>query len=312
MQMLILLLFALCMFSFNFPSSQGKRFAKGSDSSFDLWPEGIPNRLFPNEQNETTDRGGRVHRLHVPRLEYFAPKNNAPGSKPTGIGIISIPGGGYGSLSVIMEGTRIADWLTGHGVTVFVLRYRCLPYLFPVPLQDGLRAIRFVRSKASQFSVDPDRIGVIGFSAGGHLAAMLSTLYLHSHYDLWGRSPNPNFDNISARPNFAILLYPITSMEPNITHIESRDRLIGSSPNATLTFDTSAQYKVTTSTPPTLLIHATTDQLVKVDNSIVYYQALRQVGVDVELTIFHRGGHAFVWQRNAPPWEDVILKRLGV
>jgi acetyl esterase/lipase len=210
-------------------------------------------------------------------------------------------------LSVEREGVQYANWLGTLGVASFVLKNRLGEFGHPAPLQDVLRAIRFVRAHAAEFQVDPARIGVMGSSAGGHLAASASTLY----DDPEGRTGAP-LDSVSGRPDFALLLYPVISMRPPAVHAGSRDALLGPNPPEALVTKLSLEMRVTSATPPTLLIHTQDDAAVPVENSILYYQALTAAHVPSELIAFPHGEHgmgmrdglgvASDWPRRAEEW----------
>jgi acetyl esterase/lipase len=206
--------------------------------------------------------------------------------------VIICPGGGYRFLSNTREGQQYAQWLSSLGITAFVLKYRLGDFGHPAPLQDVLRAIRLVRSQAAQYGIAPDRIGVMGSSAGGHLAASASTLFDHPA----GRTGNA-LDAVSARPDFALLMYPVITMEAPAAHAGSRDALLGANPPAALVQLMSLEKQVSAATPPTLLIHSQDDGLVPVDNSILYFQALTRARVPAEMLLFERGGHGMAMRR---------------
>mgnify|MGYP006268422267 CR=1 FL=1 len=245
----------------------------------DLWPEGqIPLRKANSiqEQLENADII-RISNVQVPQLEVFLPNKKIA----TGQGVVICPGGGYGRLAYDWEGTDIAKLLNAHGIAAFVLKYRLpdsLSATHPeqVPLLDAQQAIRLVRSKAKQFNVQVNHIGIMGFSAGGHLAATASTNFVED-----------------TRPDFSILIYPVISMDKTITHTGSRLNLIGANPNEELIKKYSNEFQVSNATPPTFLLHATDDGAVPVENSLRYYQSLKDHKVPVELHIYPTGGHGF-------------------
>ncbi len=229
--------------------------------------------------------------------------------------IVICPGGGYAGLSLDYEGREEANWFAAHGIAAFVLQYR-LPsqgYRHPVPMHDGQRAIRWVRSQAEAFHINPNKIGVMGFSAGGHLAATLET-----HYDVGNpEAPDP-VDRISCRPDFAILVYPVVTMKADETHMGSRDNLLGPNPDPALVANLSNETQVTPQSPPTVLFAAQDDPAVPVQNSRDMYAALQKAGVASELHIYPHGGHGFGYgQEPANPkgWFDVDLyawlKKMG-
>jgi acetyl esterase/lipase len=245
-----------------------------------LWPEGVPGR--PSDGGEERFEDGRVFNVQEPTLTYFAPESR------TGAAVIVCPGGGYDHLSILREGEEIAVRLNELGVSAFVLRYRLKEYGHPAPLRDVLRAVRLVRSRAAELGVSSDRIGVLGFSAGGHLAATAATLF----DDPEGRTGAP-LDATSARPDFAVLVYPVITMEDPPGHAGSRQNLLGDNRDPALLQRLSPDLQVTARTPPVFLVHAAGDTAVPLENSLAFYTALRRVGVPAEMHLFPRGGHGF-------------------
>lgn len=245
-----------------------------------LWPEGVPGSLGSAEEEVLDD--GRYRLVHEPTLSYFAPATDAA----AGTAVIVCPGGGYNHLAFHKEGEQYARWLSEQGISAFVLKSRLKHYGHPAPLQDVLRAIRLVRARSDEFGIGSDRIGVIGSSAGGHLAASASTLFDHEH----GRT-GAALDAVSARPDFAILMYPVITMVEEAAHRGSRINLIGSEADPALMKLVSVEKQVSSRTPPTLLIHTQEDQAVPMENSWLYFRALSEAGVPAELYIFERGGH---------------------
>jgi acetyl esterase/lipase len=245
-----------------------------------LWPEGVPGaRPIGDERAET---GGRIANVSAPTLTVYAPAVD----RPNGTAVIIAPGGGYGLLSTEREGVQYANWLSTLGVTSFVLKYRMKEFGHPAPLQDVLRAVRLVRSRAAEFRVNPARLGVMGSSAGGHLAASAGTLFDHAA----GRT-GAALDATSARPDFLILMYPVITMDDPHAHAGSRRNLLGENPSPELLQLASMEKQVTAATPPTLLIHTQEDQSVPVENSILFYQALTRAKVPAEMYLFERGSH---------------------
>jgi acetyl esterase/lipase len=211
----------------------------------------------------------------------------AVGSEAAGTGVVVCPGGGYQMLAMDHEGRQIAQWLNSMGIAAFVLKYRLGPrYRHPAPLLDAQRALRMVRSRAAGFRVSPSRIGIWGFSAGGHLASTAST-----HFDT-GKSNAPDLvERVSSRPDFAILAYPVISFTTEYTHVGSRRNLLGDAPDPALVEFLSNEKQVTPETPPTFLFHTDEDDGVPPENSVVYYMALRKAGVPAEMHIFRCGKH---------------------
>lgn len=265
-----------------------------------LWPEGVPGakQIGP----EVNDKGHTAN-VSEPTITVYGPAVD----HPNGTAVIIAPGGGYVRLSTDREGEQYANWLGTLGVTSFVLKYRMKEFGHPAPLQDVLRAVRYVRAHAAQFHVRPERIGVMGSSAGGHLAASAGTLFDSP----LGRTGAP-LDAVSARPDFLVLLYPVITMEAPYAHKGSRTALIGASPSPELVQLMSLEKQVTPDTPPTLLIHTQEDQTVPVENSILFYQALTRAHVPAEMYLFEHGAHgmgmraglgtASQWPRRAEEW----------
>jgi acetyl esterase/lipase len=209
-------------------------------------------------------------------------------SRPNGVtSVIVAPGGGYTNLSMDKEGRQVASWFNVMGVTAFVLKYRLGPrYHHPIELGDAQRAIRLVRSRATQFGVVPDRIGMMGFSAGGHLAATAGTRFDDGNVD----APD-EVDRVSSRPDFLILAYPVISFDPAIAHAGSVRNLLGENPAPALLQELSADLHVAGKTPPTFLFTTNADTTVPAENSIRFYLALRQAKVPAEMHIFENGPH---------------------
>lgn len=235
-----------------------------------LWPNGAPGAVGAEERDK-------------PSLTIYLP----PSDKANGTAVVVCPGGGYGGLATGHEGKDPADWLNRHGIAAFVLRYRLGPrYHHPAPMQDAQRALRIVRSRAKEWNLDPKRIGIWGFSAGGHLASTLAT-----HFDDGKPDADDPIDRVSCRPDFAILSYPVISMRPPVTHGGSRRNLLGDKPDEALVTSLCNDEQVTEKTPPTFLFHTDEDKAVLPENSILFYQALRKKKVPVELHIYEKGVH---------------------
>jgi acetyl esterase/lipase len=235
-----------------------------------LWPEGAPGAVG----NEDADR---------PTLTVYLP----PADRAVPTGVVVCPGGGYAKLAMDHEGRQVAEWLNSLGVAAFVLKYRLGPrYRHPAPLEDAKRALRLVRSRAGEFRIAPDRIGVWGFSAGGHLASTLAT-----HFDAGNPAASDPVERVSCRPDFAILAYPVISFASEYAHKGSRRNLLGDNPDPALVENLSNEKQVTAQTPPTFLFHTNEDQGVPAENSVLFYLALRRAGVPAELHIYERGRH---------------------
>jgi acetyl esterase/lipase len=235
-----------------------------------LWPNGAPGAVG----NEDSDQ---------PSLTIFLPVKN----QVNGTGVIVCPGGSYMALASNHEGWQVANWLNSLGIAAFVLKYRLGPrYHHPIELGDAQRAIRLVRSHAVEYGIAPDRLGVMGFSAGGHLAATMGT-----HFDNGiAADPDP-IQRAGSRPDFLVLGYPVISFTTPYTHQGSLHNLLGDNPDPKLMQSLSNELQVTAQTPPTFLFHTTEDKTVPVENSVLFYLALRKAGVAAEMHIFERGPH---------------------
>jgi acetyl esterase/lipase len=258
-----------------------------------LWPEGVPGAKPDAGEERLED--GRVYNVQNPTLVYIPP---APGTG-NGTAVIACPGGGYVRLALSNEASGLAGRLRSLGVATFILKYRLAEHGYPAPLQDVLRAIRTVRSRAQEFAVRPDRIGIFGASAGGHLAALAATL----HGSAEGRS-GAAVDAVSARPDFVALLYPVISLKGPLAHAGSRRALLGEHPPAELFDLLSVETHVTSETPPVFMVHTTEDKSVTVENSLVFFRALRDAGVPVELHVYEKGAHGFGMQPGLGPTSE--------
>lgn len=255
---------------------------QGSAAVIPIWPEGVPGAK-PGGGEERLENN-RVSNVHVPTLTVYP----APHERATGSAVIICPGGGYTLLAFSHEGVDVARRLNAMGVSAFILKYRLKEYGHPAPLQDVLRAIRTVRSRASELGVAPDRIGVMGFSAGGHVAATAATLF-----DAPEGRTGAAIDTVSARPDFAALIYPVVTMKPPFAHAGSRRNLIGETPDAALVDRLSPELQVTKNTPPLFLVHTAEDKGVPLENSLQLYQAVRAARGSAELHLYEKGPHGF-------------------
>lgn len=251
-----------------------------------LWPDGAP--------------GAQGHAdIDQPSLTLYP----ASGPAKVATGVIVCPGGGYVNLAVEKEGTLIAAWLNARGISAFVLTYRLGPkYHYPVQLWDAQRAIRYVRLHAADWSIEPNRIGIWGFSAGGHLASTSGT-----HFDAGDRAASDLVNRQSSRPDFMILAYPVITLEDPFAHTGSRFYLLGEKPDPALVESLSNERQVTTQTPPTFLFHTTEDKTVPVENSVLFYLALRKAGVPAEMHIYLKGHHGVGLAQTDPvlrTWPD--------
>jgi acetyl esterase/lipase len=265
-----------------------------SQNEIMLWPGVAPGseglRLTQTITERSTDP--KVHDRAItgvtePSIVPFFPSNG----RINGAAVLILPGGGYARLAFDKEGYDIAQWLTSIGVTAFVLKYR-LPgegheHGYNVPLQDAQRAARIIRRRASEWEIDVNRVGVMGFSAGGHAASTLGTQYSKPVY-----SPVDSADHLSAKPNFMLLGYPVISMKDGVTHVGSRENLIGQDPSQEMIDEFSSELHVGAATPPTFIVQANDDS-VSTENSVLFYRALKNSVVDAEMHIFRKGGHGY-------------------
>ena len=210
----------------------------------------------------------------------------APAARAVGTAVIVCPGGGYQHLSMEKEGSDVAKWWNSLGVTAFVLKYRLGPkYHHPIELGDAQRAIRMVRARAAEWNIRPDRVGIMGFSAGGHLASTAGT-----HFDSGKADASDAIDKQSSRPDFMALGYPVISFTEHV-HQGSKKMLLGDNPDPKLVENLSNELQVTAETPPTFLFHTSNDRTVPVENSVMFYLALRKAGVPAEMHIYEDGPH---------------------
>ncbi|MEO6731809.1 MAG: alpha/beta hydrolase, partial [Ferruginibacter sp.] len=267
-----------------------------------LYKNGVPNSLkVANKESSTfKDNITRIAKVSVPTITMYTP------AKANGKAVIICPGGGYSILAFDKEGTRVAEEFNKWGVTAFVLKYRLPDDSTNVdksmaPLQDAQQAIKMVRANAAKWGIDRNKIGIMGFSAGGHLAATATT---HFNY----KADAANTDTTSARPDFSILVYPVISFDSTIAHGGSRNNLAGSHATAEKIKFFSNELQVTPQTPPVFLVHAGDDNGVPVENSIRFYQACIKNKVAAEMHLYPKGGHGF--GMNNKTTDDNWLERL--
>ncbi|MEI7830414.1 MAG: alpha/beta hydrolase [Prolixibacteraceae bacterium] len=262
------------MMSFHFTQSQ---------TIMKLWPEGTPGPVVSPKPEETFE-GRRVRYVSEPTLTIYLP----PKDQNTGVAVVICPGGGYGIEAMDHEGYEVAEFLQSHGVAGIVLKYR-LPFGHSeLPLQDAQQAVRLVRYHAEEWLIDPKKVGIAGFSAGGHLASTLST-----HFDSGNNDSNSAIGKIGCRPDFSILLYPVVTFKEEWGHMGSRENLIGKTNDWKIIEKFCNELQVTNQTPPAFIALADDDTGVKPRNSIEYYMALKREGIPAELHIFKEGGHGF-------------------
>lgn len=279
------------------------------DKVIDVWPDKIPGAISNENYREMPGiENGKLRstsKVTNPTLSVFIPE------KQNGTAVIIFPGGGYQNLAMEKEGFKVARWLNSIGVSAFVLKYR-LPSDKIMEnknlgaLQDAQESVRIVRRNAEKWNINPNKIGIMGFSAGGHLGATLATKFDSIVY--------PNSGNISARPDFSALIYPVISMKEDITHMGSRTNLLGKSPSLAKIEGFSSEMNVGPHTPPTFLVHAADDKAVPVENSIRYFLAINSYNIPSELHIYEKGGHGFGLGNMAPTknWPDAFESWLGI
>ncbi|MDG1723135.1 MAG: alpha/beta hydrolase [Flavobacteriaceae bacterium] len=264
--------------------------ASAQQAKTPLYPEGIPCKLHEDLETLYDATGKKIIKVGVPEIWYYPASRKTSAKLPA---ILIVPGGGYTTLAFDHEGIKVAQWLNQLGISAFVLLYR-LPYWESEPckskvaLMDATRAIRIIRHRASEWNINPNKVGVMGFSAGGHLAATLST-----QFDLGNTAVENQFDKFSSRPDFSILVYPVISMLNGLTHMGSRKSLLGDNPTKEELNFYSNDLQVKSNTPPTLLIHAKDDSVVVPENSIQYHRALQKNKTPTTLHLLEVGGHGF-------------------
>jgi len=261
-----------------------------------LWPDGAPGAKGDADGDK-------------PTLTVYLP----PADKATGAAVVICPGGAYAHLAMDHEGHQIGQWLNSFGVAGFIVAYRHsrsgAGYSHPAPIQDVQRAIRTVRSRAKEWGVDPNRIGILGFSAGGHLASTAAT-----HFNESFGEPRDPIDRVNCRPDFAVLVYPVISFTEPFTHTGSRTNLLGRDADGALIVKFSNEKQVTPQTPPTFLFHTWEDTGVPAENSIAFYLALRKAKVPAEMHVFLKGQHGIGLGQNrgaAAAWPGLCEKWMG-
>ncbi|MFT3824950.1 MAG: alpha/beta hydrolase [Chitinophagaceae bacterium] len=275
---------------------------------YPLYKDSIPNsKPGPDEESSATDSNGvvRISKVSHPTITVYLP---AP-DKASGAAIIICPGGGYRILAASHEGSDVARKLADMGITAFVLKYR-LPSDQTMlnkeigPIQDAQQAINFVRSRAAEWNLNPQKIGIMGFSAGGHVASTAGTHFLQHYIDVPA--------NTNLRPDLMILLYPVISFSDSLTHMGSRNSLLGERPDPEKKREYSNELQVSDNTPSTFIVHAKDDGGVKVQNSILFAEALRIHNVPVEMYLYEKGGHGFGMNNKTSDvkWMDLLQKWL--
>lgn len=259
-----------------------------------LWPEGTPGEVVSPKPEETFE-GKRVRFVSEPTLTVYLPSK----ANNTGAAVIICPGGGYGIEAMDHEGYEVAEFLQNHGIAGIVLKYR-LPFGHSeLPLQDAQQAMRLVRFHAEEWQLDTKRIGIAGFSAGGHLASTLST-----HYDSGTMDSKSPVARIGCRPDFSVLIYPVITFKEEWGHMGSRENLIGKTHDWKIIGNFCNELQVNSKTPPAFLALADDDTAVPPRNSIEYYLALKREGIPAELHIFREGGHGFGMHKTGKPHDQ--------
>jgi acetyl esterase/lipase len=263
--------------------------ADGAPKGEPLYPKAAPGALGDKDAD-------------IPTLTPFLP----PADKATGAAVVICPGGGYGGLAISYEGMDVGAWMAKRGVAGFVLKYRVAPYKHPVPLQDAQRALRIVRARAKEFGVDPTHVGILGFSAGGHLASTAAT-----HFDDGKADAADPIDKMSCRPDFAVLCYPVVTLKPPYAHMGSRYNLLGKDADEKLVESLCNDLQVTDKTPPTFLFHTADDNAVPVENSLLFFEALHKAKVPAELHVYEHGPHGVGLAPDDPvlsSWPELLEK----
>lgn len=277
--------------------------AAAADEWQPLWEGRAPGAPPPPAGTETVGEGNRVSEVERPEYQLYL----APEETRNGRGVVVLPGGGYSIVSMDNEGHDFARWLNERGITAMVVKYRVsagrtLGYEWPVPFLDARRAIRTMRAKAAEWGVDPGLVGVMGSSAGGHLASMCATRF----GDRFEGEGVDEIDRIDPRPSFAVLVYPVISMG-ELTHEGSREHLLGDEPSEEMVDLLSGDLAVSADTPPTFLVH-TTDDRVDCRNSLQFAAACKAHGVAVALHLFEKGGHGYGLhgKGNVAVWPELL------
>lgn len=279
-------------------------FAPGFPAPATAWalPTVDPTATVPDEIWE----GWRVSSIQRPALGHYP----APRDRATGAAILICPGGGYSLLAIEHEGVTIARWANALGLDAFVLKYRLREHGHPAPLHDAATALRLIRAQAPALALDPRHLGVLGFSAGGHLAGTLATLSAHAC-----ARPGLALDTVSARPDFAVLIYGVLTLTGPAAHPGSSEALLGPNPTPDLCALLSPNEHITADTPPIFLVHSGDDRVVPVENSLACYAACRAAGVPAELHVFPEGGHGWGLKDSLSPslarWPALCADWLG-
>jgi acetyl esterase/lipase len=271
-----------------------------------IWPRTPPVEALLPGQERLEDN--RVYNVREPEI---IPRP-APAASARGVGVLVFPGGGYHRLAIDKEAVAVADWLNAHGIHAFIVKYRMREFGAPAPLLDAQQALRLVRSRAEEWRLHPNKIGVIGFSAGGHVAVSLL-----AHFDYWpAQMATGGLSGISARPDFGMLIYPVITMRAPHAHQGSRIALLGENPSEDLLEFYSLETQTRADMPPVFLVHGSNDESVPVQNSLTFYRAAHEAGVPAEMLIYNNAPHgigllagyqqASAWPERALEWLESI------
>ncbi|MEI9944485.1 MAG: alpha/beta hydrolase [Chitinophagaceae bacterium] len=273
--------------------------AMNAQDIINLYPGAIPNEKQTGiTETNTTPFPGMIRRSIIPTLEIYLPEKE----KATGAAVVICPGGGYSVIVYQGEGLSTAKEFVKKGIAAFVLKYRLPNDSFVInksiaPLQDAQQAIKIVRENAAKWNVDINKVGIVGFSAGGHLASTEATHFKKALIE--------NDNNTNLRPDFQVLIYPVITMQSKLTHADSRTKLLGKDPSQAIVDEFSNELQVDSTSPPAYITHAADDNVVDVDNSIEYFEKLRRNKVPVEMHIYPKGGHGFIFRQ--PGWADPLF-----
>ncbi len=263
---------------------------------------GEPTLKEGEKIKEMSYHGGFHFNIHEPTIDVY----HAKGDKRTKAAVVVCPGGGYGAVATGIEGVPAAKWLQQNGITAVLLRYRLQPYRHPVPMMDVQRALQLTRSNAEKWDLDPKRIGVMGFSAGGHLASTATV-----HHKAADPKSNDPVERVSSRPDFSVLIYPVIAVSPPHAHMGSSQNLLGSNHSEKELRLMNTHTQVNKQTPPTLLVHSKDDNEVPFKNSELFYESLQKSGIQSKLLAYEQGRHAYALGRpgtDSAAWPGECLK----
>lgn len=278
-----------------------------SQKTIPLWSKSIPNQIKTSEKEIVKETNIiQISNVQKPIIEVHLASKKINTKKA----ILICPGGGYGILAWNHEGTNFAEWFASKGINAFVLKYRLpdsksstKPHL--APLQDAQRAMRIIRKNAEKWKIKENQIGVLGFSAGGHLASTIGT-----HYNFKAYNKQDKIDKLSAKPNFIGLIYPVISMQEGVTHKGSKKNLLGKTPSKIMVDLFSNELQVNEETSPTFLVHSTDDKVVHVKNTLLFYEALQKNNIKTEMHIYPLGGHGYGFakgKKQLENWPDIFI-----